>query len=159
MGGLNGVQATAQICAAVPQTAVLILSMHRDQEHVAQALHAGASGYILKDAATEELAFALQAARRGEVYLSPAVSRPVLEGYLLGQVGGPDPLEGLTPRQREILKLIAEGLSTKKIATALGLSGKTVESHRAQLMRRLGIRDVAGLTRYAVRIGLVSPEG
>lgn len=159
MPGLNGLEATARITrggARAPR--VLILSMHVSEEYAAQAFRVGAAGYVLKDAAPTELEQALRAVARGEMYLSPAVSRHVVEDYrrLLGDV--PDPLARLTPRQREILQLVAEGLSTKEIAQRLPLSAKTVESHRGQLMQRLGIRDLAGLVRFAIRVGLVSPE-
>lgn len=157
MPGLNGLDATAQIVAASPQTRVLILSMHTDAEYVRQALRAGAAGYLVKNAAPEELGLAVQALMRGETWLSPSISRVVVEGYL----GGPateHPLAQLTPRQREILQLIAEGRSTKQIAAALAVSIKTIETHRAQLMERLGVHDVAGLVRLAIRHGLVSAD-
>jgi DNA-binding NarL/FixJ family response regulator len=133
---------------------VLILSMHTDPGYVREAMQAGTAGYLLKDAGVEELELAIRAALRGERYLDPRISKQVIEGY----VRGLDTPEGaaLTPRQREILQLIAEGRSTREIAQRLHVSVKTVETHRAQLMDRLGIRDVAGLTRYAIRIGLVS---
>jgi DNA-binding NarL/FixJ family response regulator len=136
---------------------VLILSMHSSEEYVLQALRAGAVAYLIKDSATAELELALRSVMRGETYLSPAISRQVVEGYVqrVGAVAAEDPL---TPRQREVLKRVAEGRSTKEIAYELGLSVKTVETHRAQIMERLGIRDVAGLVRYAMRTGLVPPE-
>ncbi len=117
---------------------------------------AGACGYLIKDAATKELELAIRAALQGQVYLSPAVSKRVVDGYL--QQTGAGPLDPLTPRQREVLKLIAEGLGTKAIAFRLGVSVKTVETHRAQLMERLDIHDVPGLVRFAVRSGLVSAD-
>lgn len=158
MRNLNGLDATARIRGGQAETRVLILSMFANEEYVLQALRAGACGYLLKDAATQELELALAAVARGETYLSPAVSRQVVDGYLQ-RVSVPEgPAEVLTPRQREILQLIAEGSGTKEIAFRLGLSAKTVETHRSQLMQRLGIRDVAGLVRYAVRTGLVSPD-
>jgi DNA-binding NarL/FixJ family response regulator len=157
MPGLNGLEATARIVAEHPQTRVLLLSMHGSEEHVLQALRAGASGYLLKDAALTELELAIEAVRHGETYLSPAISRHVGE-YVRRTGAETTGREGLTLRQREILQLIAEGNSTKKIATLLGVSVKTVETHRAQLMEKLDIHDVAGLVRYAIRIGLVSPE-
>jgi DNA-binding NarL/FixJ family response regulator len=156
MPGSGGLEATQRLKQAYPGIKVIILSMHSSEEYVLQALRAGASGYLLKDAATLELGLALQAVGRGETYLSPPISRQVVEGYVrrVGQRG--DALSVLTARQREILRLIAEGCSTRDIAARLGLSVKTVESHRAQLMDRLDIHDVAGLVRFAVRHGLVS---
>ncbi|HZP85303.1 MAG TPA: response regulator transcription factor [Burkholderiales bacterium] len=157
MKGLNGIEATAQIRKLKPNVRVVILSMHTTEEHVAQALRAGAAGYIVKDGATEELDIALDSVMRGERYVSPNVSRSVVERLLADSSAQPNPLNLLTPRQKEILQLIAEGRSTKEIAHVLGLSIKTVETHRAQLMQRLSIRDVPGLVRYALRAGLVSP--
>lgn len=157
MGGLNGLEATARIAAEAPGTRVIILSMHASDEYVRQALRAGASGYLIKNAATAELALALKAVAGGQVYLSPAVARPVVDDYL-GARGTGDALAALTARQREILTLIAGGQSTKQIAALLGVSVKTVETHRTQLMDRLAIRDVPGLVRFAIRHGLVSPE-
>lgn len=140
--------------------------MHSNEEYVAQALRAGAAGYLLKDAAAAELELAVTAVARGETYLSPAVSKHVIADYLrrvgsgeAGGGGGATPASALlTPRQREILQLIAEGRSTKEIASLLHLSVKTIETHRMQLMARLDIHDIAGLVRYAIRIGLVAPD-
>ena len=157
MKGLNGLNATAKITAAFPQVSVLILSMHANEEYVLQALRAGAAGYLLKEAATAELEIALRAVSRGETYLSPPVSRAVVAGYV-SRTAAEREHDGLTPRQREILRLIAQGLGTKEIAYRLEVSVKTIETHRAMLMDRLGIRDVAGLTRYAIRAGLISAD-
>jgi DNA-binding NarL/FixJ family response regulator len=137
---------------------VIILSMHANEEYVLQALRFGVAGYLLKDAAAVELDLAIKAVARGETYLSPAISRNVIDQYLARLKGDRPPAENLTPRQREILQLIAEGRNTKEIAFALGLSVKTVETHRSLMMERLGIRDIAGLVRYAMRIGLVKGE-
>jgi len=156
MSGMNGLEATLQLKRDRPEVRVIILSMHATEEYVLQALRAGASGYLLKDSAPLELALALQAVARGESYLSPPVSRQVVESYVQRTGREAQPLAALTPRQREILQLIAEGNSTKEIASRLALSVKTVETHRSQLMERLGIRGVAGLVRYAIRHGLVS---
>jgi len=136
---------------------VVILSMHTSEEYVLLALRAGAAAYLIKDSATAELGLALNSVMRGETYLSPAISRQVVDGYVqrVGTGAGADPL---TQRQREVLKHIAEGRSTKEIAFELDLSVKTIETHRAQIMERLGIRDVAGLVRYAMRVGIVPPE-
>jgi DNA-binding NarL/FixJ family response regulator len=155
MPGLNGLEATARIAKEFPQTRVIILSMHASEEYVQTALRAGAAGYLLKNAAPEELWLAIQAVMRGETWLSSAISRLVVEEYLGARGESTGSLAQLTPRQREILQLIAEGKTTKQIAAALAVSIKTVETHRAQLMERLGIHDVAGLVRYAIRHGLV----
>lgn len=156
--GLNGLEATVRLTKEFPSTRVLILSMHSSEEYVVRALRSGAAGYLLKDAAPQELEFALDAIRRGNTYLSPAISRHVIDDYLRRAEDHQLPLDQLTPRQREILQLIAEGKSTKDIAYILSVSVKTVETHRAQLMDRLQIFDVPGLVRLAVRTGLVSPE-
>jgi DNA-binding NarL/FixJ family response regulator len=162
MPGLNGLDLAARVAREAPATRFVILSMHGSPSHVAQALSAGAKGYLLKDAAADELPILLRAVMRGETYLSPGVSRHVVEGFLgRGSPARPerDPAgDGLTPRQRETLQLVAEGRSTKEIAQLLGLSAKTVEAHRAQIMDRLDIHEIAGLVRYAIRIGLVSAE-
>jgi DNA-binding NarL/FixJ family response regulator len=158
MPGLNGLEVAARASKVSPATRVVILSMHAGEAYVAQALRAGVAGYLLKDAAAAELELALHSVRRGETYLSPAISRHVVDGFLGRAPADGDPLAGLTTRQREILQLIAEGKSTKEIAAILGVSVKTVETHRAQLMDRAGIHDVAGLVRLAIRSGLVSPE-
>jgi DNA-binding NarL/FixJ family response regulator len=166
MAGLNGLEATARVTKEFPTVRVIILSMHSNEEYVAQALRAGAAGYLLKDAVAAELELAVTAVARGKTYLSPAVSKHVIADYLRraggGATGGggeaPSTSALLTPRQREILQLIAEGHSTKEIASILHLSVKTVETHRTQLMARLDVHDVAGLVRYAIRIGLVTPD-
>jgi DNA-binding NarL/FixJ family response regulator len=159
MPGLNGLEATRQIVKAHPNVRVIVLSMHASDQHVLRALRAGASGYVLKGSLPRELELAIESVARGEIFLSPAISRHVIEVYLSQTAGkGDDALEHLTPRQREILQLIAEGKSSKQIAQLLKASVKTIESHRASLMERLDIHDVAGLVRYAIRLGLVSPE-
>lgn len=154
MPGLSGLEAADRVRREFPDVRVVMLSMHANEEYVLQAFRAGASGYLLKDAASVELDLALRAAVAGQTYLSPAVSRQMIDGYMARVAGGVPP-EPLTPRQREILQRIAEGSSTKEIAFALGISVKTVETHRAQLMERLDIHDVAGLVKYAIRSGLV----
>lgn len=159
MSGINGIEAARRVAKQSPSVKVIILSMHANEEYVIEAMRAGVAGYLLKDSAALELGLALAAVGRGAIYLSPVINRSVINGYLGRLQGGetkpPDPL---TPRQREILKLVAEGQSTKEIAFALQLSVKTVETHRAQIMERLGIRDVAGLVKYAMRAGLIPPE-
>jgi DNA-binding NarL/FixJ family response regulator len=157
MPRVNGLGATEHVIKEYPQVKVIILSMHRGQEFVTYALRAGAAGYIVKDAATAELGAAIHAVAKGETYLSPAISGTLVAGLLQRDEPGKSHPE-LTPRQREVLKLVAEGKAMKEIAAALGLSVKTVEAHRAQLTDRLGIHDVPGLVRYAMRIGLVRPE-
>lgn len=157
--GLNGIEATARIVKEHPSVKVVILSMHANEEYIRQALQAGATGYLLKDAAPAELDLALRAVARGETYLSPAISKRVVEDYLAQAPARADAAaQVLTARQREILQLIAEGKTTKQIAALLGVSIKTVETHRADLMERLGIHDLAGLVRYALREGLARPE-
>jgi DNA-binding NarL/FixJ family response regulator len=165
MPGLNGLEAVARVAKEFPDVRVIMLSMHANEEYVLQALRSGAAGYLLKGARTAELELAVTSVAHGETYLSPAASKHVVSGYVQrtgeGAGGGgsePRPTERLTPRQREILQLIAGGVTTKAIAQQLSISVKTVEMHRAQLMERLGIHDVAGLVRYAIRIGLVVPD-
>ena len=168
MPGLNGLELAARVMREAPGTRLVILSMHGTPGHVAQALRAGVCGYLLKDSAADELPVLLRAVMRGETYLSPTISKQVVDGYLgrtsspatAAAAGAPDSsdLDVLTPRQREILQLVAEGKSTKEVAQLLDLSAKTVETHRAQIMDRLGIRDLAGLVRYAVRTGLVRTD-
>ena len=158
MPDLDGIDVTKRLRDVSPDTKVVVFTSFSDRERIVQALDAGAVGYLLKDAATGELELALRSVMRGESWLSPAVSRQVVEGYVQ-RVGGDAAPEVLTARQREVLKLVAGGKSTKEIAFLLNLSVKTVETHRAQIMERLGIRDVAGLVRYALRTGLIPPEG
>jgi DNA-binding NarL/FixJ family response regulator len=155
MPGMNGLEVARRASEASPRTRVIILSMHAEDTYVRQALRAGVAGYMLKGAAVSELPLALQSVMRGETYLTPRVSQTVVEGMLHDGPAASDPLEGLTERQREILQLIAEGKSTKEIAGILDVSVKTVETHRARLMERLGIKDVAGLTRFALKSGLI----
>jgi DNA-binding NarL/FixJ family response regulator len=155
MPGMGGLEAAERLRREFPDVRVVMLSMHANEEYVLQALRAGASGYLLKDAASVELDLALRAAVAGQTYLSPAISRQMIDSYMTRVAGGATP-EPLTPRQREILRLIAEGKSTKEIAFALTISVKTVETHRSQLMDRLDIHDVAGLVKYAIRTGIVS---
>jgi DNA-binding NarL/FixJ family response regulator len=164
MSGMNGLEATNRLVKEFPNVRVIILSMHISEEYVLQALRAGASGYLLKDAGIAELELAIKAVARGETYLSPPVSKHVISNYVR-RVGGEDqgdsdvdssPIDRLTLRQREILQLIAEGHTTQEIAQKLDISVKTVETHRMQLMDRLDIHDVAGLVRFAIRVGLIT---
>lgn len=158
MPSMNGLEATARIVKDHPQTRVVILSVNAGEEYVLQALRAGASGYLLKNITPAELETAIRAVARGERYLTTAVSRHVIDAYL--QRVGPESssLDRLTPRQREVLQLVAEGATTKEIGRKLGVSVKTAEMHRSQLMDALGIHDVAGLVRYAIRMGVIDPE-
>jgi len=154
MKDLNGLDATAQIKARQCAARVIILSVHDNEAFVRQAMKAGASGYLLKGSPSMELGQAIEAVCAGETFLTPRASTALVEGYVRGEGGE----QALTPRQREVLQLIAEGHSSKEIAYRLGLSPKTIDAHRAQIMDRLGIRDVAGLVRYAIRTGLVSSQ-
>jgi DNA-binding NarL/FixJ family response regulator len=162
MPSLNGLEAAPRIAREAPRTRLVILSMHSDEKHVAQALRLGVAGYVLKDACADELPVLVRAVMQGETYLSPGISRQVVEALkvrMAAAEAGSDPVvELLTPRQREILQLYAEGKNTKEIASVLGLSVKTVESHRSEIGNRLKIRDLAGLVRYAIRTGLVSAD-
>jgi len=158
MPGLNGLEVASRLNSVDPAVRVVILSMHSAEEYVLRALRAGCAGYLLKGSAVAELEVAVRAVARGETYLSSAVSKRVVEEYLSRTGSAADPLDALTPRQREILQLVAEGNTSKDIASRLLLSFKTVEAHRAQIMERLGVHDVAGLVRFAVRVGLVNSE-
>ncbi len=159
MRELNGIEATAQILAEVPSTKVLILSMHTTEDFVRRAIKAGAAGYLVKDSAPVDLKMAIAAVLRGEIYLSPRVSKHLVSGFLSGKPHqNESSMEALTPRQREILQMVAEGKSTKEIAYQLDVSVKTVETHRAALMERLDIHDIAGLVLYAVRHGVISVD-
>ncbi len=159
MSELNGIDAAAQIMAEHAATRVLILSMHTSGEFVRSAMSSGVSGYLVKDSAPLELKMAIESVMRGEIYLSPRISRHLVSRLAgAGQPAAEAPLDALTPRQREILQMIAEGESTKQIAFTLKLSVKTVETHRASLMDRLGIHDLAGLVIYAVRHKLVNTD-
>ncbi|MGB0579588.1 MAG: response regulator [Limisphaerales bacterium] len=156
MKGLNGLDVAKRMSRDFPHVKVLILSMHTNEEYVIKALKGGACGYLIKDAATEELSLALKAVSKGEIYLSPVISKGVIDNLIALSEGKSETGDVLTPRQREILQLIAEGKSTKEIAAILSV--KTVETHRTQLMNRLDIHDIAGLVRYAVRTGLVTAD-
>ena len=147
-----------RLTKAQPDVRVIILSMHQNEEYVRQALRNGAVAYLLKDAATLELELAVKSVLRGETYLSPAVSRGIVSDYVQRLKADEQPGDALAPRQREVLQLVAEGHSTKEIARRLDLSVKTVDTHRSQLMKQLDIHEVAGLVRYAMRNGLISPD-
>ena len=158
MTELGGLEALPRITKDFPSVKVIILSAHASEEYVIRALREGASGYMLKDSATAELELAINSVIQGKIYLSPSISRTVIDDYLQRVGGAISALEQLTSRQREILQSIAEGKNVKEIAADLDISIKTVESHRLQLMDRLNIHDVPGLVRYAIRNGLVSAE-
>jgi two-component system response regulator NreC len=149
---LNGLEATRQIQRDYPQVKVLILTMHDNEEYIRQVLAAGALGYVLKDAAAHDLLGAIRAVQRGEAVLSPAITRLVIEDYLRwGDIRPADTSNGLTPREREILQLIAEGYTNKEIAEILSLSVKTIQSHRSNLMGKLDLHDRGELIKYAIQ--------
>ncbi|TLZ36442.1 MAG: response regulator transcription factor, partial [Gammaproteobacteria bacterium] len=158
MPNLNGLDAAARISRAFPRTRVVIVSMNADEDSVLKSLRAGAAGYVVKTADPAELELAIRAAARGERFLSSAVSQHVVAACLKRVDREQTSLERLTPRQREVLQLIAEGHTTKEIAARLDISAKTAESYRGELMKVLEIHDVASLTRYAIRAGLVSVD-
>jgi DNA-binding NarL/FixJ family response regulator len=158
MPGMNGLEATARIAKDFPQTRVIMLSVNTSEEYVLQAMRAGAAGYLLKNIRPDELETAIRAVARGERYLTAAVSKHVIDAYLHRVGPEASSLDRLTPRQREVLQLVAEGATTKEIGRKLGVSVKTAEMHRGQLMEALGIHDVAGLVRYAIRMGVIAPD-
>jgi len=153
MPGLNGIDATRQMLAALPTLAVVLLTMHDEELHVSAALRAGVRGYVLKTQAADELLDAIRTVSMGGTYLSPKVSRMVVSAYVSGTDSAADPLSA---RERIVLQLIAEGRTTKDIAATLNLTVKTAESYRARLMEKLDIHDTAGLVRYAIRRGVIT---
>ncbi len=157
---LNGLEATLQIKKRFPEVKVLILTMHTSEEYVSEILKAGASGYIVKKAAPEELVSAIHAVSQGNSFLSPSVSKSVIKKFLqvAGAEAGLEKSSLLTEREREVLQLIAEGYSTRKIADLLFISVKTVEAHRSHIMEKLDLHNIADLTRYAIRTGIISSE-
>jgi two-component system response regulator NreC len=159
MPRLNGVEAIRQIKRDLPDTEVVVLSVHDSEPYVVQALRAGAAGYVLKRNAATELAAAIRAAHDGQAYLHPSIARRVIDDYLsrihASEDAASEPHERLTPREREVLQLAAEGHTTRAIAGLLCLSTKTVEHHRASLMTKLGLRGQTELVKYAIRAGLV----
>jgi DNA-binding NarL/FixJ family response regulator len=158
MPGMDGLEVAVRVMMLDVSVRVLFLSMHQSEDYVLQAMRVGAAGYLLKSSAVSELDVALHAVARGEMYLSPAVSNRVVDDYVNRTVGAVDPLVVLTPRQREILQLVVEGQTSKEIATHLGLSFRTVETHRAQMMARLNVHDLPGLVRLAARVRTRSGE-
>ena len=158
MPNLNGLDAAARMARAFPRTRVIVLSMNADEDSVLKTLRAGAVGYLVKTADPAELELAIRAAMRGEKFLSSAVSEHVVAGSLKRLDKEQTSLERLTPRQREVLQLVAEGRTTKAIARTLEIGVKTAEAYRGELMKALDIHDIASLTRYAIRAGLVSVD-
>ncbi len=160
MPDLNGIEATKQIVESLPETRVIALSMHSDKRFVMGMLRAGAYGYLLKDCASQELANAIHQVAVGKKYLSPEITGVVIDDFLLGasseEVATATSL--LSAREREVLQLIAEGWSTKQIASHLYVSVKTIETHRRQIMKKLDLHNIADLTKYAIREGLTSIE-
>jgi DNA-binding NarL/FixJ family response regulator len=158
MPRLNGIEATIQIRAATPKTRVIMLSRFAEQNQVVRALRAGADGYLLKNDAVDELLIAINAVNRGDIYISPAVLRPIVDGYLAWvEQQGDSPIDRLTDREREVLQLIAEGQSSQAIAEELNLGVRTVETHRANLMNKLDLHNVADVVRFAYQHGILGP--
>ncbi|MBK8231233.1 MAG: response regulator transcription factor [Candidatus Eisenbacteria bacterium] len=159
MPGLNGLEATRRIRAEVPETRILILSMHADRRFVAETLRAGASGYLLKDSPFPDVVRAMHAAMEGHVFLSPAITDVVAQDFAVrGEPAATSVFQKLSAREREVLQLLAEGRGTKEIAAHLSVSGKTIETHRRQIMEKLDLHSVAELTKYAIREGLTPLE-
>ncbi|HTX39940.1 MAG TPA: response regulator transcription factor [Bryobacteraceae bacterium] len=158
MPSLNGIEAARQIRAGLPETQIVMLSMHSDEGYILRALKAGAKAYLLKDSAEADLARAVRAAAAGKSFFSPAVGKVLLEDYMrkLERTGAEDSYELLSPREREILQLVAEGKSSKEVAHLLNLSTYTVETHRARIMQKLNLRGIPELILYAVRKGFIS---
>jgi len=152
MPRLNGLDVCRELTRRHPQTAVLILTMHNDEQFIARSLERGASGYLLKEAAAEQLSQAVHAVARGELYLGPGISRSVVQ-CMSG--GADDPYDRLTMREKQVLQLIAEGKTNRRIAEELQLAVKTIDTHRTRLMRKLNIHDQTSLVKYALRRGLV----
>lgn len=159
MPDMNGIEASRQILSELPEVKIIALSMHADRRFVINMLKAGAQGYLLKDCAFEELAHAIRLVMANKTYLSPGVAEIVVKDVVHRMPGpAPSAFSVLTAREREVLQLMAEGKSTSQIAELLSISVKTVETHRQQLMHKLGMRSVAELTKYAIREGLTSLE-
>jgi DNA-binding NarL/FixJ family response regulator len=156
--GIDGVEATKQIRGELPDTRVVVLSMHSTPEHVRPAIRAGAGGYLVKGSGLSDLIAAVRAVAAGNAFFSPEVAKIVLEDSKGETKAGMRAPNDLTPREREVLQLVAEGKSSPEIATFLGLSVKTIEGHRGRIMAKLDVHNVAGLVRHAIRIGLVSAD-
>ncbi len=151
---LNGLEAAREVRKASPKTKAILLTRHDEDQYVTEALRAGVKGYVLKHQAATDLVHAIHQVCKGAIYLSPSVSRAVVDAYLSKEEVNPDPLSA---RERQVIQLIVEGKSTREVAILLGISVKTAESHRARLMQKLDIHETAGLVRYAIRRGLVEP--
>ena len=151
---LNGLDAAREILKSTPRTKPMLLTMHTEDHYVLEALRVGVRGYVMKNHSREDLVRAIVQVARGEVYLSPGISEVVVQAYLNKTDYSSDPLSG---RERQVLQLVAEGNTTKKVASLLGLSVKTAESHRTRIMEKLGIHETAGLVRYAIRRGIIQP--
>lgn len=160
MPELNGIEATRQLLEELPSVRIIVLSMHYSTEHIFQALQAGAKGFLIKESAGKELIRAVRAVYAGQRYLSQKVDEILIEDYLMQRknIKSPSPLESLSPREREILQLVAEGKTSAAIADILFLSSKTVETYRSRLMQKLGLKDVAGLIKFAIAQGLTGLE-
>jgi DNA-binding NarL/FixJ family response regulator len=156
MPELNGIEATRRVVAGASEAKVLGLSMHSDKDIVLELFRAGASGFLLKDCSVVELRNAIRAIARGRAYIDPSIAGEIARDCAAGSSSGSSAADVLTAREREVVQLIAEGKTTKQIASGLGLSVKTIETHRRQAMEKLGIYSVAGLTKYAIREGLTS---
>ncbi|HOJ59285.1 MAG TPA: response regulator transcription factor [bacterium] len=157
MPGLNGIDAARQILKSHPHLKIIILSMHSDKRFVERALKSGVSGYLLKNRAVAEVTTAIQSVVQGKMYLSPGITHLVVEDYIRHVPENEEPgRHGLTAREREVLQLIAEGLSTKAIAAAMNLSEKTIEGHRQKIMDKLNLHSIAQLTKFAIREGLTT---
>lgn len=158
MPDLNGIEATRQIVAEAPSTKVIALSMHSDRQFVTRMMSAGASGYLLKDCAFEEVARAIRSVMARQTYLSPEIVSIVVKAFLRRSEPSDSMLSVISPREREVLQLIAEGKTTKQIALRLHISAKTVDTHRRNIMDKLDIHSIAELTKYAIREGLTFLE-
>ena len=154
MPTMNGVEAARQILLLAPRCHIIVLTVHAEERQIASAFRAGIRGYVIKTQAADELIHAIREVSHGGTYMSPQVSTILLGAYLAGTTIGADPL---TPRERQVLQLVAEGKSTKEVAAVLGVTAKTAESYRSRLKLKLDIHDTAGLVRYAIREGLVPP--
>lgn len=154
MPSLNGLDASREILKTCPRAKAILLTMHTEDHYVLEALRAGVKGYVVKTQAAGDLVRAIQEVQRGMVYLSPGISQTIVQAYLTKSEMPSDPL---SPREREVLQLIAEGKTTKEVAGLLGISFKTAESHRMRIMRKVDVHETAGLVRYAVRRGIIQP--
>jgi DNA-binding NarL/FixJ family response regulator len=151
---LNGIDAAREIRRVSPRTKTTLLTVHEENQYVVEALRAGVTGYVVKTKAADDLVKAIREVSLGAVYMSPGVSREAVRAYL----DGTEPThDGLTPREREVLQLVAEGKTTKEVAAVLGISVKTAESHRSRIMEKLDIHETASLVRYAIRLGVIQP--